>query len=257
MALTDISHEKRRQALERIFFHDLLNTAGALLGYAQLLPRTVAADDAEAGEAIARLAGTLVEEIRAQRQLAAAENNDLRAHFEPLRSGSVMREVAELYRKHSAAYERQLMVDRMSADVEFASDRGLLTRVISNMVKNALEACDIGQGVTLGCRADDGQVEFWVHNPRPIPREVQLQIFRRSFSTKGYGRGLGTYSIKLLTERYLKGPRFLHHLARERDHLPRLLSAPTEVGCGLPHHSSQQLRKAMVWQATPYVSEPQ
>jgi sensor histidine kinase regulating citrate/malate metabolism len=30
-------------------------------------------------------------------------------------------------------------------------------------------------------------------------------IFQRSFSTKGFGRGLGTYSIRLLTERYLKG----------------------------------------------------
>jgi sensor histidine kinase regulating citrate/malate metabolism len=32
-----------------------------------------------------------------------------------------------------------------------------------------------------------------------------LQIFQRSFSTKGAGRGLGTYSIKLLGERYLHG----------------------------------------------------
>ncbi len=37
MALTDISDEKRRQALERVFFHDLLNTAGAVMGYAELL----------------------------------------------------------------------------------------------------------------------------------------------------------------------------------------------------------------------------
>ena len=34
---------------------------------------------------------------------------------------------------------------------------------------------------------------------------IRLQIFQRSFSTKGAGRGLGTYSVKLLSERYLKG----------------------------------------------------
>jgi sensor histidine kinase regulating citrate/malate metabolism len=38
-----------------------------------------------------------------------------------------------------------------------------------------------------------------------MPPEVQLQIFQRSFSTKGKGRGVGTYSMKLLTERYLGG----------------------------------------------------
>jgi signal transduction histidine kinase len=59
--------------------------------------------------------------------------------------------------------------------------------------------------VTLGAKATDQAVEFWVHNPGVMPREVQLQVFHRSFSTKGVGRGLGTYSIKLLTERYLKG----------------------------------------------------
>jgi sensor histidine kinase regulating citrate/malate metabolism len=34
---------------------------------------------------------------------------------------------------------------------------------------------------------------------------VQLQIFVRSYSTKGKGRGLGTYAMKLFTEKYLGG----------------------------------------------------
>ncbi len=38
-----------------------------------------------------------------------------------------------------------------------------------------------------------------------MPEAVQLQLFQRSFTTKGLGRGIGTYSIRLLTERYLGG----------------------------------------------------
>jgi sensor histidine kinase regulating citrate/malate metabolism len=38
-----------------------------------------------------------------------------------------------------------------------------------------------------------------------MKREVQLQLFQRSFSTKGNNRGLGTYSMKLLGEQYLNG----------------------------------------------------
>ena len=38
-----------------------------------------------------------------------------------------------------------------------------------------------------------------------MPKDVKLQIFQRSFSTKGIGRGIGTYSMKLITEQYLKG----------------------------------------------------
>ena len=45
----------------------------------------------------------------------------------------------------------------------------------------------------------------WVHNPNPMPEHIQLQVFQRSFSTKEPGRGLGTYAMRLLSERYLEG----------------------------------------------------
>jgi signal transduction histidine kinase len=81
----------------------------------------------------------------------------------------------------------------------------LIKRVIGNLVKNAVEAVEAGQTVTLGCLEEEGRLCFSVHNQGEIPRDVQLQIFNRSFSTKGAGRGLGTYSVKLLVERYLQG----------------------------------------------------
>ena len=45
-----------------------------------------------------------------------------------------------------------------------------------------------------------------VNNSAVVPQDVQLQVFQRSFSTKGAaGRGIGTYSMKLFGERYLGG----------------------------------------------------
>ena len=44
-----------------------------------------------------------------------------------------------------------------------------------------------------------------MNNPDVMPQVTQLQVFNRSFSTKGAGRGIGTYSIRLLGERYLGG----------------------------------------------------
>jgi len=73
------------------------------------------------------------------------------------------------------------------------------------MLKNALEASSVGGTVSMRGKGAGDFVEFRVHNDGCMPRSSQLQVFQRSFSTKGNGRGLGTYSIKLLTERYLKG----------------------------------------------------
>ena len=75
--------------------------------------------------------------------------------------------------------------------------------LLNNMVKNALEA---GTGiVTIDCRQEDNKTRVSVHNAEVIPEKARFQLFQPSFSTKGTGRGFGTYSIKLLTERYLAG----------------------------------------------------
>jgi signal transduction histidine kinase len=92
-----------------------------------------------------------------------------------------------------------------SPDVSFRSDRAIVSRVLGNLLKNAVEASQAGEMVSLGCAPADGGVEFQVHNRGVIPPDVAAQLFQRSFSTKGSGRGLGTYSVKLLTERYLQG----------------------------------------------------
>ncbi len=205
-AIKDISHEKRRQALERVFFHDLLNVATALRGYVSLLDMVTTEEDLNTmKKSIAELCEQLVEEINAQRELVAAENNELTPHLEFIDSLLFLTELVEIYRSHTVAKERHFHIDSQAQSILFQTDATLLRRVIGNMVKNALEAIEPGQVVTLGCRQVDEAVELWVHNPGTIPHEVQLQIFQRSFSTKGAGRGLGTYSMHLLSHRYLKG----------------------------------------------------
>ena len=74
------------------------------------------------------------------------------------------------------------------------------------MLRNALEATDPGGLVTVRCCNRAGRVVFEVHNQAVMPKDVQMQVFQRSFSTKAAtGRGVGTHSMKLLGERYLHG----------------------------------------------------
>ncbi len=205
VALADISHEKRRRALEQTFFHDLLNTASGLRMLGELLEQVKPAEQGELRRALRQGVEQMIDEVRAQRDLLAAENRELAVQPMPLHARGLLRDVLESYERHPAAEGLRLELDPHAQDVQFTSDPVLLVRVLGNMVKNALEACQPGQSVTVGCSEADNGVRFWVRNPGCMPRPVQLQLFNRSFSTKGNGRGLGTYSMKLLTECYLGG----------------------------------------------------
>ncbi|MBM7865995.1 GHKL domain-containing protein [Heliobacterium gestii] len=204
--MTDISHEKRRKMLERIFFHDVMNTAGGLQGLLEL-GRDVA-DLQEAKNlfgALESVAGGLVEEIAEQRDLIAAENDELKVIPAYIRSRELLHGLVRQFCANDQYGRWSVRIDEGSENATFLSSPVLLRRVLKNMLKNAVEASPAGAEITAGCRKAGDSVEFWVNNPVPMTREVQLQVFKRSFSTKGEGRGIGTYSMKLLTERYLNG----------------------------------------------------
>jgi len=203
--ISDISAEKRRQNLEKIFFHDILNVVGSIRGFTELLldynldnPREILVQLHDASQ-------QMVEEVEAQRLLSRAEHGDIDPRREPLESQQVLERVVTLLKGHEVARGRVLRIEPMSCREIFISDHTLLVRALVNLAKNALEAIPAGEEVRLSCALQGDRVAFHVHNRGVIPPEVQLQIFHRSFSTKGGGRGIGTYSVRLLVERYLEG----------------------------------------------------
>ena len=204
---TDISSEKRRNVLERTFFHDISNTLSGVVGYAELLPMSPSSKHKELLEQLATNVHRLQEEINSQQGLISAENGDLIVHPGSIRSLEFLHEMRNFYQKRNSSLSSvQLFLDDASIDIMLVSDKTLLFRVFGNMIKNAIEASQPAGNVLVGCTLDlDKRICFWVHNSQFIPLDIQLQIFNRSFSTKGKGRGIGTYSMKLLSEKYLNG----------------------------------------------------
>ncbi len=211
LALQDISHEKRRRVLERIFFHDILNTAGGLRGFVEMLhddaPEHLKSDTA----LLQHFLNILLDEINAHKLLLAAETGELKPWFTRIHPLEFLQLMRSMFESHEVAKNKT--IEQPSLDeqpnMDFNSDPTLLRRVLGNLLKNALEATPEGGTVRLGWEPTllhgEEAVRFWVHNAGVIPPKVQREIFRRSFSTKGEGRGVGAYSVKLLTERYLGG----------------------------------------------------
>ncbi len=206
VALRDISSEKRRYVMERIFFHDMLNSAGGIRGLASLLlDGTTQESEHEYKKWLVNLSDNLIEEINHQRRLLQAERGEYIPTFEQVDLKELLTDIRCLYEHHERTPARNLELARDVGGTVFA-DRPLLRRIVGNMVINALEASKPGDTITLCTDLSDTGIRISVSNPGEMPHEVQLQLFKRSFSTKEQeGRGLGTYSMKLFGERYLKG----------------------------------------------------
>jgi signal transduction histidine kinase len=205
VSLRDISSEKRREILEQVFFHDVLNTVTGLRGWSQRLRRP-GADAHGAGERIDFLTAQIEREIRDHRAVMLAESGALIPERAPVWTGALLEDVASVFSGDAASGGRRLEIGPRTDDLEIVSDRTLLLRVLVNMVRNAFEATLAGGVVRLWCEREPGAVRLRVHNEGVIAPEVRSRIFQRSFSTKAaQGRGLGTYSMKLLGERYLGG----------------------------------------------------
>lgn len=203
MSIQDISDQKRRQVLERTFFHDIVNTIGAIIGFSRDL--TEEGSSAEDLHAVIRLTDELMEDVTAQRDLTLAENGELKLRKEPIELGMFLIRLVQIYQKQPVAEGICIEIEDL-CEQTVTTDPNPLKRVLMNMIKNALEASKPGDTVTVGCHCESGGVILSVHNPAVMPEEVKLQIFHRSFSTKsGAGRGIGTYSMKLLGETCLGG----------------------------------------------------
>jgi len=206
-ALQDISSEKRRHVLERVFFHDVLNVCGGVHGLAELL--LTDGLDAEMEQKfkhdVYQLSGAVIDEITGHRQMLAAERGELNVDLSDVSARDVLDQVIAIYRHHHVAEGRGLECGSCDP-LWLRTDATLLRRVLGNLIKNALEATPPGGTVLVSASGEPDGVRISVQNPGVMPERARLQMFQRSFSTKGGdGRGVGTYSVKLFGERYLGG----------------------------------------------------
>ncbi len=201
LTLTNISDEKWRSFLERIFYHDITNKLYVLSGLAHLMKNHQNEEDSTLYlQKLEKTIHQIGAEVENHKILKKAEEGYLDVVSSEFESIQVLKDIIEAYIDSDLADEKKLILSTDSQDVSINNDVTIVSRIIENMVKNALESTVKGGQVTLSCsRVAEGIARFSVHNPEYIPTDIQGQIFKRSFSTRGRGRGLGTYSMKLLS----------------------------------------------------------
>jgi signal transduction histidine kinase len=204
--IMDISSEKKNALLENIFFHDVLNRLGGFTGIIQMLKMENRQPELEEYiNLIDTIGEMIIEDIQTQRYIKSAENENLILNMHEYSANNIIESVGKQIAFLPTMKIKQVEVCTECSDFTIKTDLALLKRILLNMVKNAVEATAENGKVRITCFRKQETALFNVHNPGEIQKDTQMQIFQRSFTTKGHGRGLGTYSMKIFGENYLKG----------------------------------------------------
>ncbi|MGK2943684.1 MAG: ATP-binding protein [Desulfuromonadales bacterium] len=194
------SNVERSRLLERLFFHDLLNLAGSLRGFIELLQDGDLQDKQQVTKLLEETTEHIIDEIETQQILSAAENRKLTVNAEYLQVRPLLDTLLAIYRHHQCIGNRNLVLSEPVDDFLLQSDPALLTRILGNLIKNALEATPPAGTVRMACKEVGDEAVFTVNNPGEIPEQVRKKIFRGRVSTKSRNRGLGLHSIQLLVD---------------------------------------------------------
>ena len=203
--LQDISDIKTRQLLENIFLHDITNSVTSLNGLSELFDELPAE---ETKSIINDLSLRLTDEIHSYKLIKEAEDHSLSVRVTKVDLDKLIENVVRSFT--NIRYQGMRDIDHKRSGLVIDTDETLLRRVLINTLKNALEASGIDDKIYISSEFDQTNRLFNVSvKSHPlISEDVQLKLFQRAYSTKGQGRGWGTYSIRLLTERYLNGKVF-------------------------------------------------
>jgi signal transduction histidine kinase len=201
----DITERKRVEALredmERIARHDLKGPLNAVINLPFLFQDdpNLTPEQVEGFRLIHQAGLRMLEQIDQSLTLYRIETGSFKLEPQPVDLDELTGQVAgEL-----SALARGLGVElRVEAGEVMVSGDGLLCRtMLSNLLKNAVEAAPRGSRVQVRLAAREGWAEWSVHNGGTVPEAHRARFFDKYFTSgKSRGAGLGTYSARLSAE---------------------------------------------------------
>jgi len=201
--------EQLREDLTGLLLHDLRNPLSVILARTELMTRLATPSPeliARSAAAINSEARRLDEMLLSLLDIARIEAGRLQLAKTDLDVRGLVSGVADAYRALAQAQDKAIAVGvDLPAGTLVTAERDRLTRVLRNLVGNALKYSDRGGHVEVRVRLTPAGIEFAVSDDGPgVPPEAYERVFQRFGQVGGEagrpGTGLGLYFCRLVVE---------------------------------------------------------
>jgi PAS domain S-box-containing protein len=212
VAVRDITERKRaeemRDGADKMLRHDLRNALTVIVGNAKLVESSFApgTTNREMVEQIEQQARLMLRQMELYLALLRLEAGT----FQPLaKQADLMHAIDEAVRSLrplAAAHNVDVALETPGGALvpipRVAGEEALLFGMLSNLLRNAIEASPDGARVTVRTTLQD-DIEVSVHNEGAIPPEVRPRFFGKHVTYgKPGGTGLGAYGARRIAEAF-------------------------------------------------------
>ena len=202
-ALATSEREGAWREMARQVAHEIKNPLTPMKLSIQFLQKAIDNNSPHVKELTAQVAKTLVEQIDHLSKIAfdfSQFANIGNTNVEVFDINEVIRSLDNLYK---TSHEGDLKLNTVDEKVLVKADKTQMNRLFTNLIQNAIEACDGKDKCDIEVREVqvDGVVQISVKdNGEGIPKEMHSKIFVPNFTTKSSGTGLGLAMCKGIAE---------------------------------------------------------
>ena len=168
----------------------------------QSFQRNFDINDIEIDKKLDEFSKTLIQQIDTMSTIASAFSNFAEM---PAQEGGKINIIETTRLALKIFKEKHINFKFQDKIIEVNIDRTQMVRIITNLIKNALEACDLLENpiIQVNIKKKNKNVLIDViDNGVGIPEEIRTKIFEPKFTTKSSGMGLGLGMVKNLVSSY-------------------------------------------------------
>ena len=197
---------RQRASITRMFVHDVNNLLNVSLGHAQLmllddnLPPSLREDVA----AIEKSSRDIREMALGLQDVEKLDSGTMPISLEAVNLRELAEQRVNNFISEAAERDMKIELDKLAEEVAVQADRSLLSRVLDNLIMNAIRFCSDKGLIEISISEKENMVKVGVTDDgEPIPKAFHTRIFEKSAqmevrqATGRRGAGLGLIFCKM------------------------------------------------------------